>query len=158
MSAARKLLVAAVAALSLLGAAGCGGDDSATATQATTGVEAPAAAAATFETVAVTAVAPRVDAGDVLLVDVREDGEWVAGHAPKAIHVPLGDVAERLGEIEKAAAGRPVAFICRSGNRSAQAAQIAVDGGLRNVINVDGGMGAWVSAGLPLDPSDGTVV
>lgn len=114
--------------------------------------------AARYRTVTPTQVAPDAAAGKVLLVDVREPEEWRAGHAKHAIHVPLGEVAQRLDDIDRRRAGRPVAFICRSGSRSAQASELAVDGGVRPVINVDGGMAAWVDAGLAIVPSDGRVI
>lgn len=123
---------------------GCGDDGAAPAAAAV-------APAAGFETVSIAEIAPRVQAGEVLLVDVREDDEWVAGHAPTAVHIPLATVGDRLGEIAESADGRPVAFICRTGNRSAQASRVATDGGLGSVINVDGGMDAWGRAGLPAE-------
>jgi rhodanese-related sulfurtransferase len=113
---------------------------------------------ATFETVTPADVAPRVESGEVLLVDVREDAEWAAGRAPGAMHVPLDAVAGQLEQVRKAAAGRPVAFICRSGRRSAEAARIAAESGLPGVINVDGGMSGWVDAGLPIRPRKGRVL
>lgn len=134
-----------------LAVAGCGGDDEAATAPA---VDAEAA----FPTVGVDTVAGPVRKGTVLLVDVREPEEWTAGHAPRAKHVPLGEVTDRLEEIRSAANGRPVAFICRSGNRSAQAAEAATDAGLQQVSNVDGGMGAWEAAGLPLVPADGRII
>ena len=147
-------LASVVAALALVA---CGDDgDGTAAPQAGPAVQETGSAA--FETVTPADIAPRVDAGEVLLVDVREDDEWEAGHAEEAIHVPLATVGGRLAENEAEAGGRPVAFICRSGNRSAQASQIAVDGGLETVINVDGGMGAWVDAGLPIVPADGEIL
>jgi rhodanese-related sulfurtransferase len=103
-------------------------------------------------------VAPRVEAGEVLLVDVREEEEWVAGRAPDAMHVPLATVGDQLGQITRTAAGRPVAFICRSGRRSAEAAQVAAEGGVSEVLNVDGGMAAWVGADLPIKPRKGRVL
>jgi len=148
-------LVALLLAAVLL-AAGCGGDP---ATGEADRPAAPARAAAPgFATVTPAAIAPRAAAGEVLLVDVREDAEWDAGRAPDAVHVPLADVPRELPALRERADGRPIAFICRTGRRSAQAAQAAVDAGVPEVINVSGGMGAWVSAGLPLVPRGGTVV
>jgi rhodanese-related sulfurtransferase len=146
----RAALLAA-SATALLGAPGCGGDDP---------PSKPAAerTASRFATVSPQQIAPRVEAGEVLLVDVREQAEWDAGRAPGAVHIPLAEVGERLDEIRERADGRPVAFICRSGNRSAQASRIAVDGGVDGVINVDGGMGAWAAAKLPLVPASGTIL
>lgn len=117
----------------------------------------PASPAPTFRTLEPADVAEQVQSGEMLLVDVREDHEWDAGHAPRAIHVPLSEVEERIGEIERAAADRPVAFICRTGSRSAEAAAIAVAEGVGDVHHVAGGMAAWVEDGLPLEPADGRI-
>jgi rhodanese-related sulfurtransferase len=130
----------------------CGGDDTAT---PTVGESDPAPA---FETVSAADIGGRVANGEVLLVDVREDDEWRAGRAPRAFHVPLAEVEARLDEIEERRDGRPLAFICRSGRRSAEAAQIAVDGGLEDVVNVEGGMAAWVEAGFRLRPRAGRII
>ena len=87
----------------------------------------------------------RIDDGAVLL-DVREPAEWRAGHAPKARHIPLGDLDRRRKELP---AGREIITVCRSGNRSARAAGIlAADG--HTVRNLTGGMRAWSAAGLPV--------
>ncbi|MBA8794069.1 rhodanese-related sulfurtransferase [Friedmanniella endophytica] len=86
-----------------------------------------------------------------LLLDVREADEWQAGHAPSALHIPLGQLENRLGEIP---ADRPVITVCRSGRRSALAArQLAAHG--RSVSNLDGGMAAWSAAGLPVVTASG---
>ncbi len=81
------------------------------------------------------------------LLDVRQPGEWQSGHASHAIHIPLGEVKRRLGEIPK---DRPVVVICASGNRSAMAAITLAKAGFDSVYNFAGGMGAWRSAGLPV--------
>lgn len=85
------------------------------------------------------------EAGIRLLVDVREPSEWTAGHSPHAKHIPLGQLQAKLGELS--AAGKPLAFVCRSGGRSAQATAIARRAGL-DASNVGGGMIAWQRAGL----------
>lgn len=107
-------------------------------------------APATFSRTTADAVADDIAKGRSLLVDVRETSEWDAGHAPTAIHVPLGTVGDELARITRAADDRPIVFICRSGARSAEAAQVAVDGGLEQVSSVDGGMQAWIAADQPL--------
>jgi rhodanese-related sulfurtransferase len=143
------VLVAAVAS-------GCSSDD-----DAGGGSEASAATsseAASFERVSIDEAFAKVSGGDALLVDVREQQEWDAGHAPQATHIPLGELAGRLGEVRDAANGRPVVMICRSGNRSLEAAQIAASGGIDDVSSVDGGMGDWAAAGHPLVPEDGVIV
>jgi rhodanese-related sulfurtransferase len=82
----------------------------------------------------------------VVFLDVREDDEWAAGHAPDAIHIPLGELAERVGEL---AAERRVVCICRSGNRSGRANAWLRARGIDS-MNMTGGMQAWAEAGHPV--------
>ncbi len=89
-------------------------------------------------------------AGRVLLLDVREDDEWSAGHAPGAVHIRLGALA--AADMSR---DRPVVAVCRSGNRSAvAAAQLAAAG--FEIANMTGGMTAWAAAGLPVVRADGS--
>jgi rhodanese-related sulfurtransferase len=85
------------------------------------------------------------------LLDVREDDEWTAGHAPDAVHVPLGELGGRADELPR---DRVVYVICRSGIRSAYAAQALAGGGL-NAVNVADGMTGWAVAGRPMISEDG---
>ncbi len=88
-------------------------------------------------------------AGGAVLLDVREDDEWDAGHAPNAHHHPLGELDAM------AVPDGPLVTICRSGKRSAKAAeQLAAAG--RQVTNVEGGMTAWEKTGLPVVTDDGS--
>ncbi|MFX4294383.1 rhodanese-like domain-containing protein [Streptomyces bohaiensis] len=83
---------------------------------------------------------------DGLLLDVRESEEWAAGRAEGALHIPMGEVVQRLGEItERADSGR-VHVICKVGGRSAQVTAYLVQQGV-DAVNVDGGMLAWADAG-----------
>ena len=82
---------------------------------------------------------------DAVLVDVREDDEWAAGHAPGAVHLPLGDLPARLGELPEG----DVHVVCRSGGRSARATAWLQQNGVE-AVNVSGGMGAWFEAGRPM--------
>lgn len=85
---------------------------------------------------------------DAVLVDVREPDEWATGHAPGAVLAPLSSLSS--GELlPPAAQGRPVVAICRSGKRSREAAALLAARGA-DVVDVVGGMGAWVEAGLPV--------
>lgn len=84
-----------------------------------------------------------------LLLDVREPAEYAAVHAANAKLIPLGEVGARLKEIE-AYKDKPVAVICRSGRRSAQAVEILKGAGFTQVVNVQGGTTAWVQAGLEI--------
>jgi rhodanese-related sulfurtransferase len=95
-------------------------------------------------------MSPELPPGAYLL-DVREDDEWAAGHAPDAVHVRLRDLGARFGELPR---DREVYVICRSGNRSAYAAQALAGGGLK-AINVADGMTGWAVAGRPMVSEDG---
>ncbi len=85
-----------------------------------------------------------------LLLDVREPEEWSTGHIADAVHVPLGDL--RPGSVPR---DRVVIAVCRSGNRSGQAAAALAAAGV-DVRNLAGGMRAWDDAGLPITTDDGT--
>lgn len=87
--------------------------------------------------------------GDVVLLDVRENDEWVAGHAPEAVHVPMGQVPQRLDELATAFPHRPVHVVCRSGGRSARVTAYLTQAGW-DAVNVEGGMRAWAAAGRPM--------
>lgn len=97
---------------------------------------------------------PQVDVAQVpadgLLLDVREQDEWAAGHAEGALHIPMSDFVGRFGELtERAADGGRVYVVCRVGGRSAQVTQYLLQQGV-DAVNVDGGMLAWESAGREL--------
>jgi rhodanese-related sulfurtransferase len=87
------------------------------------------------------------ESGAVLL-DVREDDEWSAGHAPRAIHITLGSLDTRGFDPTV-----PVVAVCRSGKRSATAASQLAAAGV-TVYNLAGGMKAWLEAGQPVIRDD----
>lgn len=80
------------------------------------------------------------------VVDVRALDEWNSGHIPGALHIPLGQLERRIGELD---VSRPVVAVCQSGSRSAIAASVLKARGFGDVANLRGGQVAWVSAGLP---------
>jgi glyoxylase-like metal-dependent hydrolase (beta-lactamase superfamily II)/rhodanese-related sulfurtransferase len=87
------------------------------------------------------------DAGEApQIVDVREQGEFVGplGHIRGARLIPMADLASRMGELDKT---RPVVTVCRSGTRSAQAAQLLAKAGFTQVANLAGGMLRWRALG-----------
>lgn len=88
----------------------------------------------------------------VQLVDVRWDNEWDAGRIEGAVHIPADELEDRLDELDEAAS---VVTVCKSGNRSADAAELLVHEGFR-AENLDGGMEAWAAAGLPVVGADGS--
>jgi rhodanese-related sulfurtransferase len=88
------------------------------------------------------------------LVDVREPYEREAGRIPgDSAHIELDRLTEHADSIER---DRPVVFYCRSGSRSAMAAQAFSAAGY-DAYNLDGGLKAWVADGLRLEPEDGRV-
>jgi rhodanese-related sulfurtransferase len=92
-------------------------------------------------------------AGEIQLIDVREDYEWEAGRLEGARHVELERVASEAPTIDRE---RPVVFYCRVGARSGMAANAFRRAGY-DAYSMDGGITAWDGDGLPLEPADGTV-
>jgi rhodanese-related sulfurtransferase len=95
--------------------------------------------------------ADRLAAAGALLLDVREDDEWDAGHAPVAVHVPMGQIVDRTGELPT---DRTIVCMCRAGGRSGSVALHLAGVGL-DVRNIAGGMVAWAAAGLPVVDGSG---
>ncbi|WP_405360610.1 rhodanese-like domain-containing protein [Kitasatospora sp. NBC_00085] len=87
---------------------------------------------------------------DAALLDVREQDEWDAGHVDGALHIPMGQLVARIGELPD----EKLYVLCRVGGRSAQVVQYLVQNG-RDAVNVDGGMYAWEGAGRPMVGSNG---
>ncbi len=94
------------------------------------------------------------DSLDVItLVDCRDLYEWVAGRVDGAVHLPVNSIMAGAGsDVPK---DKPVAVICRSGNRSELAAMMLQARGY-DATNVQGGMEAWAAAGLPFEAEDGS--
>ena len=93
--------------------------------------------------------ATRLMNDDALLLDVREDNEWAVGRLPNARHIRLGELSNRLSELEKFK-DKPVVVYCRSGNRSARACALLKKSGFTNPNNLAGGIMAWEQANLPI--------
>ena len=81
-----------------------------------------------------------------LVLDVRRHDEWDAGHAPEAVHIPLDQLADRVGELPR---GAPIVAVCHGGGRSARATAFLREQGL-DVTNYEGGMVRWARAGGPV--------
>jgi hydroxyacylglutathione hydrolase len=85
-------------------------------------------------------------------LDVREPDEYLAGHLPGAVHVPLG----RLGhEFAAVPSDRPVVVYCGHGERASTGASLLEAAGYRRLLNLDGGLGAWRAAGFPVSHEAG---
>jgi rhodanese-related sulfurtransferase len=91
--------------------------------------------------------------GDVQLVDVREQYEWEAGRIAGARHIPVAELTQQADTLDRE---RPVVFYCRSGSRSSMATQAFNASGF-DAHNMSGGILAWDSSGLPLEPDGGSV-
>lgn len=89
--------------------------------------------------------------GELQLIDVRHPHEWDAGHIKGSRHLPLDQLVARMREVDP---GRPVVMVCRAGPRSVQAVTL-LRARSRPAEYLEGGVLAWVEAGLPLEGSDG---
>ena len=87
---------------------------------------------------------------NALVLDVREEKEFNAGHILNAKLIPLGKLTERIGELERNR-GQPIVVMCRSGQRSASACVLLDKAGFTQAYNLAGGVLAWKKAGLPLE-------
>ncbi len=90
--------------------------------------------------------------GELQILDVREEEEWAAGHNDGVVHIPLGQLPQRIGELD---AQRPVVTVCRSGGRAGRAAELLTSSG-RQAAVMDGGMQRWAREGLPSTTADGS--
>lgn len=75
----------------------------------------------------------------LVIIDVREPEEWESGHIPGAKHIPLGQIARALNEMDPK---QETIIVCRSGNRSGRACDFLSSMGF-NVVNMLGGMSKW---------------
>jgi rhodanese-related sulfurtransferase len=91
--------------------------------------------------------AEMIEGDDTAVVDVRRDWEWEAGHLAAARHIEVNDLTSSADQVPR---DRPVLFVCRGGNRSAMAAEAFRQAGW-DAYHVEGGLRAWIEAGLPLD-------
>ena len=90
---------------------------------------------------------------DALVVDVREPGEYGAGHILGARNVPLAQIDERIssgGELAKRKE-KPVIVYCDGGERASKAAAVLRKLGFTRVVNLSGGLPGWQQAGLPVE-------
>ena len=97
-------------------------------------------------------LAERVDgAKPPLILDVRNDAEYAGEHIPGSLHIPYGDLAERLDELPR---DRAIATICRGGKRSGLAASILQREGFLDVVHVGQGVGSWRVGGHPVQSGE----
>ena len=115
-----------------------------------------AGACATAATGRVPLVAPRAafermrEGRSVVVIDVREAWEYRRGHAAGAVPLPLGTLPGSLGSIP-GDPGEEVLLICKTGGRSAAAAEFLIGSGRRRVFSIEGGTDRWMAEGLPVE-------
>jgi rhodanese-related sulfurtransferase len=89
----------------------------------------------------------------LLVLDVREDDEWRAGHVEGSVHVPLMELGVRHAELTELFEAEQTLVVCRVGSRSAYAVGFLIQQGI-TAVNLDGGLVAWESAGRALVTDD----
>ncbi len=87
---------------------------------------------------------------NALLLDVRETSELTSGKLPNAVHIPLSQLKNRVGELSKATS-RPVVVYCAMGRRARAAGSVLEGAGFKDLYLLSGGIRAWKDAGLPLE-------
>jgi hydroxyacylglutathione hydrolase len=112
------------------------------------GVFPPAAAAGNEQVPQVSAdeLKTRLPSNDLVVVDVRNDSEWKEGHLADAIHIPLGQLAQRVNELP---ASDNIVVHCQGGSRSSIAASLLQKLGRKNVANLTGGYRRWLEVQSP---------
>lgn len=91
--------------------------------------------------------------GGTLVLDVRDEKEFAAGHLPKARHIPLRELSGRLAEIGKYK-DKPVIVTCKGGTRGGMACRFLRRSGFNNVFHLKGGVVSWQQASLPLEKQE----
>ena len=104
-----------------------------------------------FQRIDVNEAKAMIDAGGVQVIDSREPHEHHDGHVPGSLNIPHMATLPRAADL---ATDKPILFICKSGQRSAVAAEFAASLGLTDLYNVEGGHDAWAKAGYPMEQGD----
>jgi hydroxyacylglutathione hydrolase len=94
---------------------------------------------------------PTLQSPDVLLLDVREPGEFTAEHAVGAMNLPQAELASRLDELPR---DREIVVLCQVGARSLRSAKFLAQAGFERIVSLRGGTDAWVKAGLPVERAE----
>lgn len=89
------------------------------------------------------------EAGQVLMIDIRESQEHATGVAQGVVLLPMSQVAQRVGEIPNQT-DQPVLLICNTQNRSRAVTEALLERGFTNIRYVDGGMSEWAKRGWPM--------
>lgn len=90
-----------------------------------------------------------INRSNAVVLDVRDDAEFAAGHIPDAVHIPVADMEARIGELKKYTS-KPVLVYCQSGVRGGKACDILRKAEFSQLHHLQGGLNAWVDAKLPI--------
>jgi rhodanese-related sulfurtransferase len=90
-----------------------------------------------------------INRGKTLILDVRDAAEFAKGHVRDAKNIPLAELTQRSGELDKSKT-KTVVVVCQSGARADKAVRQLKAAGFEDVTRLDGGMTAWQTAGLPV--------
>ena len=101
-----------------------------------------------FSRVTVDEAKKMIDSGNVQVIDSRNPDEHAGGHVPGSINIPHLATLTRIADLD---GSKEILFICKSGYRSALAAEFAASAGLDKLYNVEGGHDAWQAAGYPME-------
>ena len=101
-----------------------------------------------FKRITPAAASEMINEGDVQVIDVRDTDEWETGHVAGADHIPVDDLFSRIDELDK---NKRLLFICAMGVRSALACEMAAAFDYTELYNIEGGTGAWVQDGYPIE-------
>lgn len=104
-----------------------------------------------FTRISVEEAKAMIDDSDVQVIDSREPWEWAEGHVPGALNIPHMATLPRNADLAR---DKPIIFICKSGSRSAVAAEFASSVGLTDLYNVEGGTMDWIKAGYEVETED----
>ena len=96
-----------------------------------------------------TEVTQLINRGKTTILDVRDAAEYANGHLRDAKHIPLAELATRIGELGKSK-DKTVVVVCQRGSRADRAVRQLAAAGFTDVTSLDGGLTAWQSAGLPV--------
>ncbi|HIE76054.1 MAG TPA: rhodanese-like domain-containing protein [Gammaproteobacteria bacterium] len=89
---------------------------------------------------------------NAVVVDVCQPEEFGKGHIPAAINIPVDQIKEQLGQLEKfRKKDRPIVLSCRSGQRASRAAAVLRKNEFKRVYTLSGGLAAWEKENLPLE-------
>lgn len=104
-----------------------------------------------FTRISVQEAKEMIESNDVQVIDSREPWEYAEGHVPGALNIPHMATLPRNADLAR---DKPILFICKSGARSAVAAEFASSVGLSELYNVEGGTMEWIEAGYDVETED----